>query len=320
MDLLSGVRDASVRIRPDVIRTSLLRSDHLSRRLAADVFIKAEYEQPTGSFKIRGATNKLKSLTREEKDRGLVSASTGNHGLAVGRAAHLQGAAVTLFVPDSLSPDKRAKLLAAPGVSLEFVPASCEQAELKARQFGRDTSRVFISPYNDPDVILGQGTAGLEILEQLPHVQDVLVPVGGGGLIAGIAGYLKSVRPGIRVIGVEPVNSRFLAESLKAGRIVEVEESPSLADAVAGGLEPGSMTFPLCQRYIDDIITVEESLIAESLALLFEDHGRVVEGAGALALAGLLKDPGRFQGRSLALVASGGNISPSLHRQVVSRA
>jgi threonine dehydratase len=320
MDFLSGVRDASARIRPEVIRTSLQRSDLLSRRLAADVFVKAEYEQPTGSFKLRGATNKLKSLTREEKNRGVVSASTGNHGLAVSRAARLEGASVTLFVPNSLSPDKRTKLLAATGVSLEFVPASCEQAELAARQFGRDSGRVFISPYNDPDVILGQGTAGLEILEELPQVQDVLVPVGGGGLIAGIAGYLKTVRPGIRVIGVEPVNSRFLAESLKAGRLVEVEESPSLADAVAGGLEPGSMTFPLCQKYVDDIITVEESLIAESLALLFEDHGRVVEGAGALALAGLLKDPRRFQGRSLALVASGGNISPTLHRQIVSRA
>jgi len=318
IDFLNGVPAASARIRPEVLRTPLVRSDSLSARIGADVFIKAEHFQPTGSFKIRGAMNKLRSLTAAEKSRGVVSASTGNHGLAVGHAASLEGVEVILFVPESLSSEKRRRLLFAPGVRLEFVEGSCEQAEVRARQFGRETGRPYVSPYNDPDIILGQGTAGLEVLEDLPDVQDVLVPVGGGGLIAGMAGYLRSIRPSVRILGVEPYNSRFMKESIEAGHLVDVDEAPSLADAVAGGLEPGSLTFPLCQEYVDDIIVVEEPLIAESVALMFRDGAGIVEGAGALALAGLLKDEDLFKNRRVVLVASGGNISPELHRRIAS--
>jgi threonine dehydratase len=320
LDFAAGVAEASARIRPEAAWTPLEPWPSLSRRLAARVWIKADCDQPTGSFKIRGAANKLKCLAPQDKKRGIVSASTGNHGLALSRAAGLEGTPLTLFVPESLSPEKRQRLQAEPGVSLEFVPASCEQAEARARECARCTGRPFISPYNDPDIILGQGTAGLEILANCPEVEDVIVPVGGGGLIAGIAGYIKSVRTGVRVFGVEPARSAFMAASLRAGRLVNVEEKPTLADAVAGGIEPGALTFPLCRRLVDDILTVEERRIADSLALLFHERGRVVEGAGALALAGLLGKPEVFRGRAVVLVASGGNIAAGLHRRVVAEA
>lgn len=320
LDFRGGVAAAHERLRGDVIWTRLLPSPQLGREFGAEVFLKLEGEQPTGSFKIRGATNKMKLLTADERGRGIVAASTGNHGLAVAEAARRAGAAVTLFVPRSLSSEKRRRLESLASARLEPVDGPCDKAELLARRFASDSGRVFISPYNDPDVILGQGTAGLEILRDLPGLTDIIVPLGGGGLIAGIGGYLKTASPSVRVLGVEPVNSRFMAESLKAGRIVDVPERETLAEAVAGGIEPGSITFPLCRRFVDDIILVEERTIARSMALLFERHGIVVEGAGALALAGMTAAAGRWRGRSVVLVLSGGNISPQAHREIVSAA
>lgn len=311
----NSVEKAYARIRPDIIATPLEYSPLLSLAFGPHVYFKWECAQVTGSFKFRGALNKLRTLSSARKRRGVVSASTGNHGLGVSRAARIEGVDLVLYLPENAAPDKIAKLKKA-GAVLRFFGTSCEKTESYARRDAESSSRIFISPYNDLEIIHGQGTVGLEILDQLPGVEDVLVPVGGGGLIAGIAGYLKSRAPGVRVLGVEPAHSAFMKASLKAGRLVEIEEKPTLADAVAGGIEPGSVTFPLCRRYVDEILTVSEKGLTAAMRLIHEVHGKVVEGAGALALAAMMKYRARFRGRRVVLIASGGNISPGRFQSI----
>jgi threonine dehydratase len=309
------VLSAHDRIRRDIRRTVIERSESLSSLTGAQVFLKWEMDQVTGSFKLRGALNKLRSLVPEAKARGIVSASTGNHGLAMVHAARLEGAELILFLPKTVTAAKKRKLEAA-GASLRIVGDECAQTEARAREFAAREGAVFVSPYNDPDIIAGQGTVGLEILADLPEAQDVLVPVGGGGLIGGIAGFVKSVRPSVRVHGVEPGASAFMGISVASGRLVDIEEQPTVADAVAGGIEPGSLTFPLCRDYVDSFLTVPEEAIIRAMSLLAAAHGRPVEGAGALAFAGVMGDPYRFRGRTVVCVVSGGNIDGDDFRKI----
>ncbi len=312
------VLEAYGRIRGEIIRTPLEYSPVLSRELGAQIYVKWECDQKTGSFKLRGALNKLRRLPAEQKRRGVVSASTGNHGLALSYASKLEDVALTLFLPENAVREK-IQMIEKYGVDLKFHGTSCEQAEIHARRIADETGRVFISPYNDYDIIHGQGTLGIEIFEDLPEVDDVLVPIGGGGLIAGIGGYLKSLKPSVKIWGVEPINSAFMKASLAAGRLVEIQEKPTLADAVAGGMEPGAVTFPLCQAYVDGILTVSENSLKNALRRLYEVHVKVVEGAGALPLAGLIKARRRFQGRKAVLVVSGGNIAADIFNKLARR-
>jgi len=316
MDFKEKVLDAYQRIRRDIKRTSLEYSPSLSRMFGAEIFFKWENEQVTGSFKIRGALNKLRSLSPRERQKGIVSASTGNHGLALCYASEIEGVGLTLILPKTATEEK-IKKLEKYGVALIFYGASCEKAEIHARQMAKERGQVYISPYNDMDIIYGQGTAGIEIIEDLSDVEALLVPVGGGGLISGIAGYGKAVNPSLKIFGVEPENSQFMIASLEAGKIVDIEEKETLADGVRGGIEPGSITFPLCQKYVDKIFAVEESLIADSMSLLYKEHKKIVEGAGALSLAGLIKEKEVFEGRRVVLIISGGNISPALFQKIV---
>lgn len=318
MDFLRGVPDAYRRIAADIRRTPLERSASLSRDFGADIHVKWECDQITGSFKLRGALNKLRSLSAGERARGVVSASTGNHGLAISHAAKLEGVGLKLFLPETVAAVKRERIEAL-GVDVEVKGASCDRAEALAREFAAGAGRVFVSPYNDPDIVLGAATTGLELDEALARFDDVLVPLGGGGLVAGIAGYLKAVRPGVRVFGVEPDTSAFMAASVAAGRLVDIEERPTVADAVAGGIEPGSLTFPLCRDLLDGIAVVPEALVPRAMALVHERHGRKVEGAGALPFAALLHEPSRWAGRTVVAVASGGNIAAARFREVTGR-
>lgn len=306
---IEAIRAAAGRIGRDVRRTPLEGSAPLGRLAAADVRLKWESEQTTGSFKLRGALNKLRVLSPEERKRGVVSASTGNHGLAIGRAARLEGVDLVLFLPNSVAEVKRRKLEAL-GVPLRFFGGDCAKTESRARAWAAGEGRIFVSPYNDLDIIRGQGTLGLEAAEDFPDVQDVFVPVGGGGLAAGVAAALKALVPGVRVFGVEPANSAFLAASFRAGRLVDIPETPTVADALAGGFEPGAITFELCRTYLDGLLTVDERTIIRAMSLLAEHHGRMVEGAGAVALAGLLDQAGEFRGRRTLCIVSGGNIAP----------
>lgn len=316
VDFEARVREAYERIKADIRRTPVERSEGFSRETGADVYVKWECDQTTGSFKLRGALNKLRSLGAEDRRRGVVSASTGNHGLAIGRAAGLEGVGLKLFLPETVAEVKR-KRIEAMGVDVEVRGASCDKAESLAREFAGRSGRVFVSPYNDWDIVFGAGTVGLELEADLPRFDEVLVPVGGGGLIAGIAGFLGAVRPSARVVGVEPEASAFMAASVAAGRIVDVMERETIADAVAGGIEPGAITFPLCHDLVDRIEVVPERLIARGLGLAERIHGRVVEGAGALPFAALLRDPRKWAGRTVVAVVSGGNIALERFRAIV---
>ncbi len=312
--LFDKIVRAAVRIRPDAIETPLERSTALSRLTGASVHLKWENRQVTGSFKFRGALNKVRSLSPEEKKSGAVTASTGNHGLASSLAARLEGLDLAIVLPSHAAAEKRRRL-AETGTRILEMGETCDQAELAARRLAQETGRVFISPYNDEDVIAGQGTIGVELGPRLAPDATVITPVGGGGLVSGLAAFLKTAQRSAKVMGVEPETSAFMSASLAAGRLVEVEEGETVADAVAGGIEPGSITFPLCRALLDGVITVSERAIREAMALLFEEHGQMVEGAGALPLAAVLSAKTRFRGREVVLIVSGGNVSPEFfHR------
>ncbi len=315
IDMAAKIREAYERIRNDIRTTPVERSAPLSRELGAEVFVKWECDQTTGSFKLRGALNKLRSLSPADRARGVVSASTGNHGLAISHAARLEGVPLKLFLPETVAEVKK-KRIEALGVDVEVRGASCDRAEALARGAAARTGRVFVSPYNDWDIVFGAGTAGLELADQLPDFDEVLVPVGGGGLIAGMAAWLKAVRPGVRVVGVEPETSAFMAASLAAGRLVDIDERPTIADAVAGGIEPGAITFPLCRDLVDAVEAVPETAIVRALAFARERHGRMIEGAGALPFAALLHAPAGRSGRKVVAFVSGGNIGPERFRAI----
>ncbi len=304
-----NVDAAYQRIKRDIVRTPLEYSSPISRLTGARVFIKWEADQVTGSFKFRGALNKLRTLSAAARRAGVLTASTGNHGLGVVRAAAIEKTPVILYLPQTAAPAKIGKLRAA-GAAIEFHGASCEHAEIAARRDAAKAGKAYISPYNDPEVIAGQGTIGLEILEACPEAEAVFVPIGGGGLIAGIAAYLKNRNPKIRIVGVEPSASAFMNASFRAGRLVSIREGRTLADAVAGGIEPGSITFPLCRTYVDEIRLTGEARLKEALTIIGRFHRRRIEGAGGLPLAALLKRKDAFRKRTVVLVASGGNIDP----------
>ncbi len=316
VDYIVRIKEAYERIRADIKRTPVEYSEPLSRETGANVHFKWECDQTTGSFKLRGALNKLRTLSPEDRAKGVVSASTGNHGLAISHASRLEGIGLKLFLPETVAEIKR-KRIEAMGVDVEVRGASCDRSEAIAREFAARTGRVFVSPYNDWDIVCGAGTVGLELDADLARFDEVLVPVGGGGLIAGIAAFLKAVRPGVRVVGVEPETSAFMAASLAAGRLVEIEERETIADAVAGGIEPGAITFPLCRDLVDGIAVVPERAIARALALVHERHDRMIEGAGALPLAALLHAPRRWEGRTVVAIVSGGNIAPERFQKII---
>ena len=316
IDLADSVKRAHKRIRPDIRRTPLEGLDILDRRTGAKLHFKWENVQITGSFKLRGALNKLRSLMPKERKAGVVSASTGNHGLAIGHASRLEGVDLVLFLPQTVAEVKRKKIEAL-GVNLRFFGDDCEKTEVHARGFAEESGRIYVSPYNDFDIVAGQGTVAIEVLEDLPEVEDIVVPVGGGGLIAGIGAYAKSVNPAIRIVGVEPKTSAFMKTSIEAGRLVAFDEKPTFADALAGGIEAGSITFSLCRKYVDDWVVVEEEAIVEAMAAIHDAAGRIVEGAGAVALAGVLTNRGRFSGRNVVCVVSGGNIDPERFRAII---
>jgi len=312
---IDDVRAAYERIKNDVVRTELEYSEPLSRLCGARVYVKWETDQITGSFKFRGALNKLRSLSADERKAGLIVASTGNHGLGVLRATVLEKANLVVYLPRNAARAKINKLKEA-GAAIEMHGWSCERAEIIARRDAGWAGKIFVSPYNDPDVVAGQGTIGLAVLEDCPEATDVIVPVGGGGLIGGIGAYIKGFRPEIRLIGVEPAASAFMKASLRVGKIVTIKEGRTVADAVAGGIEPGSINLDLCREYVDEIQTVGEEWLRRALILYGRIHRRIVEGAGALALAACLKAKRERENRTIVLIASGRNIDPVRWRKL----
>ncbi len=308
IDVKKEVLDAEKRIREHIRETPLDPSPYLSQLGDARVYLKLESNQITGSFKLRGALNKFLSLTTKQQKEEVITASSGNHAAAMAYTLHKFGGRGVIYLPENVSPAK-VEALRPYGVELKFHGDDCIQSETLARETAANTDRVFISPYNDPKIIGGQGTIAIELLRQMENLDAVLVPVGGGGLISGIAGYLKAVNQHIEIIGCQPQNSAVMHASIQAGKILELESKPTLADGTAGGLEPNAVTFDICKKFVDDFILVSESDIKNAIIFCIERHQLLIEGAAALSIAAFMKDRKRFAGKNVVLIISGKKIS-----------
>jgi len=308
--------EAHERCRDHLSPTPLEYSLYLSNRIEGDVWLKLDSMQRTSSFKFRGALNKILSLTEEELEQGVVTASTGNYALAVAEAVRTRGHRATIYVAEDLD-SSRMELLTAHGLDLVIHGEGAWDAEKEARRVAEEEDRIYVSPYNDPIVVGGQGTCGYEISEQLPDLDAAFFACGAGGLLGGSAGWLKSHNPDVEAFGVSPENSPVMYESMRTGKIVEMETFPTLADTCAGGLDLDSITLEPCQRYSEEIILLTETEIEASIRLLFEQHRLVAEGSGALSVGGLLKRKDRLKGKKVVAVICGRNIDLEVFKRII---
>lgn len=317
MDILQEIRDAEARIRPDILKTPLIESRELSELINGKVYLKLESEQHTGSFKARGSLNKLRSLNEEERARGTVTASTGNHALGYARALEITGINGQVFLPENAAKTK-IETLGKYSVELSFHGTDCLATELHAKEQAQNMGKVWVSPYNDPQIIGGQGTVGIEIDQQLDHFDHVLITVGGGGLMSGVGSYLKHVRPDVNIVGCEPENSCEMTLSLKAGEVVDMpEELDTLSDGSAGGIEKDALTFEICQKVIDETILVKEEAIAKAIRFVANSHHKMIEGAAGVAVASLMTQAEKFEGSTVVIVICGANISMEKFKSVL---
>lgn len=310
-DIAATILYARPAVQNAVYRTPLELSLWLSDLSGATVFLKMECFQPTGSFKVRGAAAAMSMLNAEGRARGVVTASAGNHGLGVAHIARQLGVEATVVVPEAASPAKVAALERYP-ISLVRGGPNYDTAEREARRISHQTGAIFVSPYNDVHVIAGQGTVGVELLEDLPDVDLVLVPVGGGGLISGIGSWVKTLRPRARVIGVQAAASPAMHDALRAGRLVEIPVLPTLADGLAANIEQESLTFDLARQVVDGMVLVSEDEIGAAVADAFRELHIPMEGSSAVSVAALRA--GRvpdIAGQKVAVVITGRNIAAS---------
>ena len=296
---------AAERIRPYVRETYLQRSDFYSQLCQADVYLKCENLQHTGSFKLRGALNKV---IQSDDNAELVAASTGNHGKAVAFAARKFGRKVTVFAPESANAGKL-QAIRRLGAEVQFAGSDCLEAEHEARRFSNEQNATYISPYNDLEVIAGQGTIGWEICQQIKNADAVFASVGGGGMLAGIAACIRSQVPACQFIGCSPENSKVMIESIASKKILDLSSTATLSDGTAGGLEANSITFPLCCELLDQTVTVTEQEIAEHLLRFVDEHGMLIEGAAAVCLASLDKVKQDLKGKEVVILLCGANVS-----------
>lgn len=308
LNIKNEVLTAEKRIRSYIKETPLDYSIALSHATKTNVFLKCENQQHTGAFKVRGAINKLLSLSTAQSKQGIVTASSGNHGAAIAFGLNKLNIQGKVFLPENASSTKVDNIKNY-NIPLEFYGNDCMQTEMYALEYAKHHNMIYVSPYNDIQVIGGQGTIGLELVNQLKQIDAIFVPIGGGGLISGIAGFLKAVSAKTKIIGCLPENSPVMAESIKAGRIIDMETLPTLSDATAGGIERGAITFEICQAFVDDYILVSEMEIKNAIISLIQTQHFLVEGASAVALAALLKTAKQFQGKNVVVILSGANIS-----------
>jgi threonine dehydratase len=309
------VRNAQERIQSSVLETPLEAASDLVPELSLRLFFKREDLQQTGSFKLRGATNKILSLTPGQAADGVIAASNGNHGLGVAHAARRAGISAEVYVSSHVSPAK-AQRIEELGARIHYAGDDPLDAELAARAAAEKSGKVFISPYNDLDVMAGQGTIAVELLRQTSALDSVFVAVGGGGLIGGIGAYLKQASPETEVVGCWPQNSRVLYESIQAGRIIDYPEEPTLSESTAGGLEPGSVTLEVCRDVIDRAVFASEDEILAAMRSVQKAKGWLMEGAAAVAFAAFLKEARRYTGRTVAVIICGGNVSLEVLRRL----
>ncbi|CCO67985.1 hypothetical protein YEP4_14448 [Yersinia enterocolitica subsp. palearctica YE-P4] len=286
--LFDAIKEAHQALRPQVRVTPLEYSPLLSQHSGCEIYLKCEHLQHTGSFKFRGASNKLRLLTDEQRQQGVITASTGNHGQAMALAGKLAGVKATIYAPEQAAAIKL-EAIRALGGEVELIPGDALNAELAADSAAQQQGKIYISPYNDRQIIAGQGTCGMEMVEQQPDLDAVFVAVGGGGLISGIATVLKKLSDKTQIIGCWPANATSMYTSLENGKIQEVAEQETLSDGTAGGVEPGAITFALCQQLIDQKVLVSEQEIKDAMRLIAHTDRWMIEGAAGVALAAALK-------------------------------
>ncbi len=316
LDVPQLVLDAVERCQDHLSPTPLEYSMYLSEQIEGEVWLKLDSMQRTASFKFRGAVNKILSLTQAELDQGVTSSSTGNYALAVAEAMKIRGRRATIYVAEDMDPSRMA-LLRSHGLDVVIHGEGAWDAEKEARRVAEEQDKIYVSPYNDPIVVGGQGTCGYEISRQLPDLDAALFACGAGGLLTGSAGWLKSHNPEVKAFGVSPENSPVMYESVRANKMVEIETSATLADTCAGGVDLDSITLPLCHRYVEEILLLTEREIEESIRLLFEQHRLVVEGSAALGVGGLLKHKERFKGKKVVAVVCGRNINLEVFKRII---
>jgi threonine dehydratase len=311
---LADIEAAREVLRGVSVYTPMEESRWLSSIVGGPVLIKAENLQRTGSFKIRGAYVRMSRLSEEEKAAGVVAASAGNHAQGVALAAQMLGIKATVFMPEG-APIPKEKATRGYGADVRFHGVSIDQALLATRQFSDETGAVLIHPFDHVDIVTGQGTCGLEILEQCPEVKTVVVSTGGGGFIGGIATAVKSLRPDVRVVGVQAAGAAAYVTSLSVGRPVALKSMTTMADGIAVGC-PGEVPFAAIRKYVDEVVTVSEESLSRALLMLLERAKLVVEPAGAAAVAAMLDTPHAFDTPAVA-VLSGGNVDPLLLMKVI---
>ena len=312
---LADIQAAAGRIAGRVLRTPALPSDAISRATGADVVLKLDNLQVTGAFKERGAANRLALLSADERARGVIAMSAGNHAQAVARHAQLLGIAATIVMP-RFTPSTKVTRTAAWGAEVVLHGETLAEAAAHAEQLAHDRQLVFVHPYNDPAVMAGQGTLALELLQDAPELDALVIPVGGGGLLAGCLVAATALKPGIAVFGVEVEAYAAMAQRL-AGRSVSVG-GPTIAEGIAvRGI--GELPFELVRRRVTDLLVVPERAVEEAIGLLIEGGKTVAEGAGAVSLAALLTFPARFRGKRVGLAITGGNIDARILSNVLLR-
>jgi threonine dehydratase len=311
---LARVEEAAARLQPYVRRTPTERSEPLGELTGRELALKLENLQHTGAFKIRGALSRLLAMRPDERAAGVITASAGNHGLGVALAARLLGVAATVVVPTTV-PLAKLTAIQRQGAEAVLEGATYDDAHAAAESLARERTLSYVHAFDDPDVIAGQGTVALELLADGPELDAIVVPVGGGGLISGIAVAAKALRPSLRVIGVQAAGSPALAESFREGRLMTAPSS-TIADGIAVK-RPGALAFELINRLVDDMVTVDDEAIARAIVLLLERHKLLAEGAGATALAAVLEGAIPARLRRVGVIVSGGNIDPNLLGKVL---
>ncbi len=312
----SRVLEARNRIRGRVLHTPLRPADGLARRAGVAVLIKCEHQQTTGSFKLRGATNAVLSLTQEARGAGVVAASTGNHGRAVAHAGKAAGVRAIVCL-SKLVPDNKVRAIRALGAEVRIVGESQDDAQVEVDRLVAEAGMAEIPPFDHAAVIAGQGTLGLEIVEDAPELAMLLVPLSGGGLVSGVALAVKTLKPDCRIVGVTMERGAAMVQSLAAGHPVEVAEERTLADSLGGGIGlENRHTFQMVQALVDDTVLVSEDEIAAGIRLAYEEEGEVIEGGAAVGIAAMLAGKVKPKGPT-AIVLSGKNIGAELHRSIV---
>ena len=315
-DMYQDIRNSYSKIKSHIAKTPLVFAPKLSQLINGRVYLKLENQQKSGSFKLRGVMNKMLSLPPSAFQKKFVAVSTGNHAAAFAYAAKQFKIDGEIFLPETVTSSKL-KALQSYGLPLKLYGSNSLETEIHASAYAREHDYVLIHPYNDPEIVKGQGTIALELCEQLEDFDTVLVPVGGGGLISGVSAYLQEAKPEVKVVGCQPLHSPEMYESIKAGKIIEMENQPTLSDATAGGIEPGAITFDICRQYVDDFDLLNEADIRKAILFLLEHHHLLIEGGAALSVATLLKKPTAFTGKTVIGVLTGKKLSMAKLKEIM---